>query len=300
MKQVQYPGVPDDVIRRRITLPENGIEIALQDWGGDGPLALLHHANGFCAALWAPVAECLRDRFHVVAMDARGHGDSGIPSEVVTAETFSWSAMGDDVRQVANVLLNESGQSEIALGLGHSFGGTLTLAAESQQPGLYEKLVLIDPVVPPPAWLLEARGGNENQMVERALRRRDRWPSREEARNLLSSKALFAEWESRAYELYIQEALQETEGGEVELKCAREVEAAVFGNSFSLDLEKVLPRVAAQVRLIWAAQGSFPLQIVRDVCNQLPRGELIELDAGHLMLMEKPDWVVDHVLSFCS
>jgi len=300
MKEVEHAGVPDDVIRRRITLPENGIEIAVQDWGGDGPLALLHHANGFCAALWAPVAEGLRDRFHVVAMDARGHGDSGIPSEVVTAETFSWSVMADDVRQVANVLLNEVGQSKIALGLGHSFGGTLTLAAESRQPGLYEKLVLIDPVVPPPSWLLEARGGNENQMVERALRRRDRWASRQEARDLLSSKELFAEWTPRAYELYIEEALQETEDGEVKLKCAREVEAAVFGNSFSLDLGKVLPRVAAPVRLLWAAQGSFPLQIVRDVCSQLPSGELIELDAGHLMLMEKPDWVVDQVLSFCS
>ena len=300
MKKVEYAGVPEDVVRRRITLPEKGIEIAVQDWGGDGPLALLHHANGFCAALWAPVAECLRDRFHVIAMDARGHGDSGIPLEVVTAETFSWSVMADDVREVANALLKEFGQSQIALGLGHSFGGTLTLAAESQQPGLYERLVLIDPVVPPPSWLVESRGGGENQMVERALRRRDRWPSRQEAHELLSTKALFAEWTPRAYELYIQEALYETEGGEVRLKCAREVEAAVFGNSLSLDLEKVLPAVAAPVRLLWASQGSFPLEIIRDVCKQLPSCELIEMDAGHLMLMEKPEWVLDQVLSFCS
>jgi hypothetical protein len=34
------------VSRRKIQLPESGIEIALLDWGGDGPLALLHHAKG--------------------------------------------------------------------------------------------------------------------------------------------------------------------------------------------------------------------------------------------------------------
>ena len=39
-----------DVIRRRVSLA-SGLEIALLDFGGDGPLALLHHANGFCAGL---------------------------------------------------------------------------------------------------------------------------------------------------------------------------------------------------------------------------------------------------------
>jgi len=48
------------VSRRKIRLPESGIEIALLDWGGDGPIALLHHANGYCAAIWAPVAERVR------------------------------------------------------------------------------------------------------------------------------------------------------------------------------------------------------------------------------------------------
>ena len=68
----------DDVARRRVRT-KSGIEIALRDWGGDGPLALLHHANGFCAELWAQVAERLRGRFHLIALDARGHGASSKP-----------------------------------------------------------------------------------------------------------------------------------------------------------------------------------------------------------------------------
>ena len=46
---------------RRIRVPggDSGVEIAVLDFGGRGPAALLHHATGFCAALWAPVAERL-------------------------------------------------------------------------------------------------------------------------------------------------------------------------------------------------------------------------------------------------
>jgi pimeloyl-ACP methyl ester carboxylesterase len=60
------------VSRRKIRLPESGIEIALLDWGGDGPIALLHHANGYCAAIWAPVAERLRCHYRVIEVDS-GH-----------------------------------------------------------------------------------------------------------------------------------------------------------------------------------------------------------------------------------
>ena len=88
------PDLLPGVIRGRVSVPETGVEIATLDFGGDGPLALLHHANGFCAALWKPVAEALTARYHVVAMDARGHGDSSRPE----GETvYAWSEMARDV-----------------------------------------------------------------------------------------------------------------------------------------------------------------------------------------------------------
>ena len=53
------------------------IELAGWDFGGHGrPLALLHHANGMCGAVWAPLARALTAHYHVVAIDARGHGAS--------------------------------------------------------------------------------------------------------------------------------------------------------------------------------------------------------------------------------
>lgn len=56
----------------------NGLKLHYLDWGGDGkpPLILLHgierHAHTF-----DHVAPHFVDRYHVIAMDMRGHGDSG-------------------------------------------------------------------------------------------------------------------------------------------------------------------------------------------------------------------------------
>ena len=53
------------------------LKLRLRDFGGQGkPIALLHHANGFCAGTWQLVASKLINQFHVVAIDARGHGES--------------------------------------------------------------------------------------------------------------------------------------------------------------------------------------------------------------------------------
>ena len=46
----------------RVAVGESGVEIRVLDWGGQGPLALLHHANGFCAATWGLVAARLTPR----------------------------------------------------------------------------------------------------------------------------------------------------------------------------------------------------------------------------------------------
>ena len=293
-------GIPDDVVRRRVSLPGKGIEIALQDWGGDGPLALLHHATGFCAALWAPVAERLRARFHVVAMDARGHGDSSMPPEGAAPEAFSWSLMADDLQDVANLLLHETGEQQLGLGLGHSFGGTVTMTAESRQPGLYERLVLADPVIPPSNLLRSEMEVRESEMVRRARRRRHQWSDRAAAREYFLTKPLFDNWTPRAMDLYVQEGLRQTPEGGVELKCAREAEAEVYANSFTLNLKEVFPAVRAPALIMWAKEGSFPLDIFEQMCDEVPDATLVESDAGHLIPMEKPEWVAEQVLGFCE
>jgi pimeloyl-ACP methyl ester carboxylesterase len=228
----------DQVRRRKVSLPESGMEISLLDWGGSGPLALLHHATGYCAGVWGPVAEQLSSHYHVVAMDARGHGDSSKPEG---AGFYRWAHFGRDVVAVAEQLAAEHRDGRIALGLGHSFGGTSILMASAERPELFGRCVLVDPVIPPPNF---GPSPITNALAEGARKRRHLWPSRRAAREKWSKKEFFADWDPRALDLYLAEGFSDRADGQVELKCPGTIEAAVFESTHSIDVWSLAKRCA--------------------------------------------------------
>ena len=65
-----------------INLPEDhqviigSLRFHYLDWGGDGPPLLFLHGGGLNAHTWDVVCVMLRDRYHCIALDQRGHGDS--------------------------------------------------------------------------------------------------------------------------------------------------------------------------------------------------------------------------------
>ncbi len=281
---------------RRIALPQRGVEIALLDWGGDGPLVLMHHANGFCAGTLGLVAEALVPRFRVIGMDARGHGDSSRPEG---PDAYRWDAFAEDLLAVAEALAPEHG-GRVAVGLGHSFGGTSVLGAAARAPGLFERLVLVDPVIPPPpAWgptVDAARQERLTRLVEGAQKRRSLWPSREEARAHFSARSLFQPWLPAALELYLEYGLRERADGQLELKCPGDVEAAIFGASGALDVAALVRRVTVPTTVLWATRGDFPRVVYERVFAAMPSARIVDAEAGHLIPMEAPELVVREVL----
>ncbi len=284
--------VPEDVVRSRVRVPDTDVEIALQDWGGDGPVVLMHHANGFCGAMWAEVASALRERFHFVALDARGHGDSTLPGAGVSAATFAWSQLELDLIHVADTVLERTGAPRIALGLGHSFGGTLTFAAASDRPDLFERLLLLDPVIFPA--MDEAAGrrhAEESGMSKRARRRRAVWANRAEARAYCHEKPMFADWTPTALELYLHEGMRESASG-IELKCPPAVEAQIFAGPHTLDVFAKAARVVTPTEIQWARKGNFSRGMYESLLAPVPEGRIEDVDAGHLILMEQPALVI--------
>jgi pimeloyl-ACP methyl ester carboxylesterase len=287
----------DDVKRGRIALPESGVEIATLDFGGEGPLALLHHANGFCAAVWAPVAKALTRHYHVIAMDARGHGASSKPEGV---EPYRWEWFGRDVIGVADALRREHGASRIALGLGHSFGGTALLTASATRPELFERLVLVDPIAPPQraAELAAMRGGPGNRIADVARRRSAIWPSRAAAREKWSGKELFANWDPRVFDLYLAEGLHDRSDGQVELACPPEIEATIFDAAPDFDVMQRASELRVPALVLWARAGNFPYSHFETLVGQMRHGVLRVADTGHLVPMENPELVAREVLRF--
>lgn len=67
---------------REHTVEARGLRFHYVEWGrsGDPPLVLLHGISAMCR-IWDPLALALQDRYHVIALDQRGHGDTSWPVE---------------------------------------------------------------------------------------------------------------------------------------------------------------------------------------------------------------------------
>jgi pimeloyl-ACP methyl ester carboxylesterase len=94
---------------------------------------MFDHGRGF--DLLAPL---LADRFRVIALDARGHGDSG------RADAYQWLT---DVIDVVHVLRSLARPAHL---VGHSKGGGLATDAAVRAPDCIRQLVNIDGFGPPP------------------------------------------------------------------------------------------------------------------------------------------------------
>lgn len=110
-----------------------GLRFHYRDWGGDlPPLVLLHGFTGH-ARTWDRFAAAMRDRYRVLALDQRGHGESA------WAEDYRVEAMADDLERFATAL----GLDRFAL-LGLSMGGRTAYWYAALHPRRVERLVIVD------------------------------------------------------------------------------------------------------------------------------------------------------------
>lgn len=122
----------------RMRVPVPGTELAYDESGDlDAPPAVLLHALGEAAEDWADLAPRLAPDHRVLALDLRGHGDSGRPGE------YSSALMADDVVAALDALGVRG-----ALLIGHSLGGVVAFRIAAARPDLVSLLVVED-VCPP-------------------------------------------------------------------------------------------------------------------------------------------------------
>jgi len=291
--------IPESEIRRRVLeLPERGVALALVDWGGDGPLAVFSHANGFCADTLGLVAERLRPRFRVIGYDSRGHGDSEKPAP---PGPYAWEEFARDAISVSDALVRELAVPRIALGLGHSFGGTCMLTAAARRPELFERIALLDPVILPRAgdftgWRPPADA--PHPAAEIARKRAHVFASRGALREKWRAKGTFGDWDPCALELYLRHAYADLPDGRIDLKCPGAIEASVYEAGGSFDPWAEIEKLRVSGLLLHAGRGNFPLAFMQTFCAEAAVLECRSLDVGHLMPMTAPDRVADELLGW--
>jgi 3-oxoadipate enol-lactonase len=120
------------------TVTPGGIRVACETTGSrDAPPMVLLHALGERGVSWAPVIARFAERFLVVTLDLRGHGDTDWPGD------YSLQLMREDVIGV----LDHLGLDAVTL-VGHSMGGAVAYLVAIHHPSRVERLIVED-VSPP-------------------------------------------------------------------------------------------------------------------------------------------------------
>jgi len=118
------------------------LKLRYVDWGNpDAPPLILLHGGRDHSRSWDWTAQALRDKWHVIAPDLRGHGDS------------DWSPDGD-YGSLANLydlaqLIHQLRLAPVTI-VAHSYGGNIALRYAGTFPENVHKLVAIEGLGPSP------------------------------------------------------------------------------------------------------------------------------------------------------
>lgn len=279
--------------RSRCRTPD-GLGIAVYDFGGRGPDLLLVHATGFCAEVFVPLAAHLRQDFHCFGLDLRAHGRSDRPPD----GNFAWSGFATDVLAAVDHL----GLSSPA-GFGHSCGGASLLLAELERPGTLHSLFCFEPVVLPLRAGTEPPWFEDNPLTAGARRRRDSFPSAEDAFVNFSSKPPFSDLDPEALRCYVEagfEPIPATEGGDgraIRLRCRREDEAMIYAYGASHGAFARLPEIGCPVALACGEEtDAFGPKYLEADAAQLPDATVEVIPRlGHFGPLQQPEVVAASV-----
>jgi pimeloyl-ACP methyl ester carboxylesterase len=125
-------AVTDEMIEMR------GLRFRYRDWApakaGAPDLVLLHGFTGH-ARSWDAFAEAMSDRYRVLALDQRGHGES----DWAPADAYGVADMADDLAAFVAAL----GLKGFTL-LGLSMGGMVAMEYAGRRPSELARLVIVD------------------------------------------------------------------------------------------------------------------------------------------------------------
>lgn len=269
---------------------DESLRLVADEWnrgaGGDRPTILMLHGGGQNRFSWKNTGQVLADHgFHVVALDARGHGDSDrAPDGRYTVDTLA--------RDVAAVLTALDGPVVL---IGASMGGLTGIKAAYQAgPRIVTKLVLVD-VVP----RFESEGSHRirdfmtrhvhgfETLEQAADAIADYLPYRRRPRNLEGLKKNLRQRDGRWHWHWDPAfVLQAGDDPFVEIeKLERE----------AMDLAIPILLIRGKLSDVVSPEG------VADFLAKVPRAEFVELsEAGHTAAGDDNDAFSDAVISFVT
>ncbi len=269
-------------IATRRTRRVDGRNLSLLEWGAPGRPALCFLHGGAAHAHWFDlVAPAFADRFHVVSLDQRGHGES----EWVTPPAYATENFAADLLGLMDAL----GVARMAL-VGHSMGGHNTMGFAAWHPQRVSAAVIVDsrPSLPP-------------ERVDR-MHARGRRPPRLHASLELAVRSFrllppetIAEPEFLAH--LAREGVAARDGG-----FKYRFDPACYGARQPVDCWPLLPQITAPVLVVRGELSPIlPRDMAERLCAAIPQASLVEIaGAHHHLVLDRPAAFVQALDAFLA
>jgi len=138
---------------RQETITLHGQPFHIRHWGDEGlPKLLMLHGFPEYGGAWGDLAMQLSDRFHCIAPDQRGYGQSWAPAEV---SAYTTSALVGDMASLIG--------TEPVTVLGHDWGAAVAYGLAMFRADLVSRLIILNGVHPVPFQRAMAAGGAQTR-----------------------------------------------------------------------------------------------------------------------------------------
>jgi pimeloyl-ACP methyl ester carboxylesterase len=281
-------------------------------YNNSGQLLHFLHANGYPPECYTPLFEHLKTEYKVFGMLLRPLWD-----DAKMEDLKSWHPLSDDLLRFLSD--REPGfdtsennirttQPTPVIGVGHSIGATVTLRAALRDPGIFRALVLIDPVLFVPSFMLNwhiARilglGERFHPLIKGAKKRRRTFDDLETVFHGYRSRNIFRYMSDENLRIFIEGITQPKAGGSYELVYPPEWEAQIYRTGMhDFDILRNLPKLEVPTLIIRGAEtDTFLESAARLVKRKQPKVRVEALEKStHILPLERPKEVFDIMQSF--
>lgn len=260
------------------------VELRFWEWSGDPPPALLLHGIGNYGRYWDLFADAVGGRLRLVAPDARGHGDSGKPERGYAAAAF----VADAVAIMDTLALDR------AVVAGHSMGGVHGMRLAAGHPERVLALVLVD--VGP-----ETMREGTDRARRLTLTRPESFADREEALAYLRTTS--PGYTDEVYADRLEHGLRDDHGRLAWRSSSAALAQIMAARSPADELWEKLRATRCPLLIVrgtrsnvLAAGTAERMKRERALAQPGTRTDLIELDSGHNVALERPHELAEAVV----
>ncbi|MCY4579876.1 MAG: alpha/beta hydrolase [Chloroflexi bacterium] len=260
------------------------IRLRYVDWGGDGPVLLLFHGDMRTSRSWDAVSRRLAGDYRVIALDARGHGDS------------DWTPRGYRFAERVNDLAAfcEALELRQVIGVAHSTGGVVMALCAQRHPGMFSRLALMEPMVVVDDRFHKMVAGREH--AERST-----WKSRDELDGYLKQHPATSRWHPEVLRDVVAHEAYKREDGLYDMKWSSFTFNWKDRDGDHVDLKPVFAELGLPILFIRSSGHQTRIKELNEVQDGIPDFHRLTIEnTGHNMYMERPDAIADSLKKFAA